>query len=365
MVDIIKNYVDNVVIKEKGIPYFDILVKKGHDIVYRYFNNKNGDATGDEKLYMYSCSKVITAVATMMLVERGVLSLEDKVSKYIPEFENSYQLIDDKKIKTPPITIKHLITMSSGIDYNFNSPYVKQKFIDNPNATAKDIAGEIIKMPLHFNPGDKFMYGLSHDILGGVIESATGLRYSDFTQKEIFDPLEMENSTFKFSEGGFEDLYHAVDGKVLPYPYPQEKWANHPTYDGGGGGLKSTVEDYSKLLETLACGGISKDGYRIIKPETLALMTIETTKELSVKNNYTCVQGTDYGYGLGVRVRKLDTPWGLKQKEFGWDGAAGSYAMVDPNTNVSITMGMHVRNWPNVFRGEHLKIVEMVYKNLI
>ena len=363
--DVIKDYIDNYLIKEKGIPYFDILVKKGHETIYRHYQNKNGNATGKELLYMYSCSKVVTAVATMMCVERGIISLDDKVSKYIPEFENAYTLVDGQKVKTKPVTIKHLITMSSGLDYNFNSPYVKQKFLQNPFATAREIANEIIKMPLNFQPGDKFMYGLSHDVLGGVIEVATGSRYSDFVSNEIFKPLNMKRSTFKFLEGDFEDLYHAVDGVIEPYPYEQEKWANHKTYDGGGGGLKSTVEDYSLFLETLASGGISSNGYQLIKPETIALMTVETTKELSVKNNYTCVQGTDYGYGLGVRVRKLDTPWGLKQKEFGWDGAAGSYALVDPNTGVSVTMGMHVRNWPQVFRGEHLKLVEMVYKNLL
>lgn len=363
--NVINDYIDNYLIKEKGIPYLDVLVKNGHDTIYRHYQNKNGNATGKELLYMYSCSKVVTAVATMACVERGIISLDDKVSKYLPEFENSYRLVNGQKIKTKPVTIKHLITMSSGLDYNFNSPFVKQKFIQNPFATAREIANEIIKMPLHFEPGDKFMYGLSHDVLGGVIESATNSRFSDFVADEIFKPLNMKHSTFKFLEGDFEDLYHAVDGVIEPYPYEQEKWANHKTYDGGGGGLKSTVEDCSLLLETLACGGISSNGYKLIKPETIALMTVENTKVLSVKNNYTCVEGKEYGYGLGVRVRKIDTPWGLKQKEFGWDGAAGSYALVDPNTGVSVTMGMHVRNWPQVFSGEHLKLVEMIYKNLL
>ena len=359
------NYVNQTLIEEKGIPYLDILVKKGYQTIFRHYQNKDGSATGKEKLYMYSCSKVVTAVATMMCVEKGLLSLEDKVSKYIPEFENSYLLIDGEKVKSKPITIKHLLTMSSGIDYNFNSPYVKQKFLSNPFSTAREIANEIIKMPIHFEPGDKFMYGLSHDILGGVIEVVSGSRYSDFTQNEIFKPLEMKHTTFKYCEGGFEPLYYSLNGEILPYPYAQEKWNNHLTYDGGGGGLKSTVEDFSIFLETLASNGVASNGYRLISPKSIELMTVETTNELSVKNNYTCVQGKDYGYGLGVRVRKLDTPWGLKKKEFGWDGAAGAYALVDPNTGVSVTMGMHVRNWPEVFRGEHLKLVEMIYSTLL
>ncbi len=366
MVHIIKNYVDDVIINQKKIPYFDILVKKGHDTVYRYFNNLDGNATGKEKLYMYSCSKVITAVATMMLIERGVIRLEDEVSKYLPSFNNTFLIKNGEKVKNKnPVTIKHLLTMSSGLDYNFNSKFIKQRFIDQPTSTVSDISEEIVKMPLNFEPGEMFKYGLSHDVLGAVIEQISNMRFSDFIEREIFTPLSMKNSSFKFDDKGFEPLYYCHNGDILPFNFEQEKWANHPTYDGGGGGLKSTVEDYSKFLEVLANGGKTQSGFSLIKPETLNLMTIETTKQLSVENTYTCVQGKDYGYGLGVRVRTIDTPWGLTKKEFGWDGAAGSYAMVDPNKNVSITIGMHIRNWPEVFSGEHLKIVEMVYKTLI
>ena len=366
MDNIIKNYVDDVIIKQKQIPYIDILVKKGYDTKYRYFQNANGTANGKEKLYMYSCSKVITAVATMMLVEKDVIKLEDEVSKYIPNFSNSYIIENGTEVKSEPITIKHLLSMSSGLDYNFNSKYIKERFSRIPSPTAKDIASEIIKSPLNFQPGSMFKYGLSHDVLGGVIEVVTGERFSTYIKKEIFEPLNMINSTFTLVDDyDFEPLYFSSNGKILPFNYEQEKWANHPTYDGGGGGLKSTVLDYSLFLEVLANGGVTKGGYQLIKPETLKLMTEETTKNLKIENNYTCVQGKDYGYGLGVRVRKIDTPWGLEKGEFGWDGAAGSYAMVDTKNKVSITIGMHVRNWPEVFRGEHLKLVEMIYKNIL
>ena len=365
MLEKLTNYIDNFIIKEKGIPYIDVLVKKGHTTLYRHYQNKNGTATGKEQLYMYSCSKVVTAVSTMMLVERGVLSLDDKVSKFIPDFENSYIIVNGEKVKSKPITIKHLLTMSSGIDYNFNSQYIKKKFLDNPFATASEIAGEVIKSPIHFEPGEKFMYGLSHDVLGGIIEKVTSSRYSDFVYENIFKPLNMKHSTFKYLCDGFEPLYHSINGEIQPFNREQEKWANHKTYDGGGGSLKSTVEDLSLFIETLANNGVSANGHKLINAETLDLMAVDTIKELSVKNNYTCVQGTDYGYGLGVRVRKVDTPWGLEKGEFGWDGAAGSYTLVDRKNNISITMGMHVRNWPEVFIGEHLKIVEMIYNEII
>ena len=86
--------------------------------------------------------------------------------------------------------------------------------------------------------------------------------------------------------------------------------------------------------------------------------------KISISNNFACVQGGDYGYGLGVRIRQKPTEWGLNKGEFGWDGAAGSYVMMDPEKKVSIFIGLHLRNWPVVFKGKHLPIVEKIYKEL-
>ena len=111
-------------------------------------------------------------------------------------------------------------------------------------------------------------------------------------------------------------------------------------------------------------GGKSPDGYQLLKPETIARMASEEISFRDVHKQFTCVQGTDYSYGLGVRVRMQDTPWGLQKGEYGWDGAAGSYLMVDPNKNISVVMGMHVCGWPTIFRNQHLAIVEQIYWEL-
>ena len=355
----IKDYIDNIVIKEKKIPYFDVLVTKGGKEVFRYFNNATNTATGKEKLYMYSCSKVITAVSTMLLVERGIISLEDEVSKYLPCFNDVFLIENGVKVKPQKaITIKHLLTMSAGHDYLFEEkPAVMEEFEKNPNATVIDIVKQLVKYPLNFEPGTKFKYSLCHDVLGAVIEVASGVKFSDFVEQNIFSPLEMKNSTFKFDDNGFEPLFLANDGKIIPFPPPEAKWANDKTYESGGGGLKSTVEDYSKFLTALAAG-------KIISFDTINLMTTDTCMAFEIKNSFTCIQGKDYGYGLGVRVRKVSTNFGLPVGEFGWDGAAGSYGLVDLKNGVTVTIGMHVRNWPNVFN-EHLKIVEMIYKTIL
>ncbi len=358
MFEKVKDYIDNVVIKEKNIPYFDVLVTHGDKTVYRYFNNAKNNATGKEKLFMYSCSKVITAVATLMLIERGIISLEDSVSKYLPCFNDVYLLKDGEKVKPKtPITIKHLLTMSAGLDYNFETEYIKNQFDKNPLSSTLDIINEIVKSPLNFEPGEKFRYSLCHDVLGGLIESVTGLKISDFVEENIFKPLNIETLTFKHDLKDFEPLYYAENKKVVPFVYEEARWANHPSYESGGGGLKGTVEGYSKFLQGLLNG-------KLLKEETLDLMTQDYVLDFSVKNSYTCVQGGDYGYGLGVRVRKVDSPSGISKGEFGWDGAAGSYALVDRKNKITVTIGMHVRNWPDVFANEHLKIVEMIYSEL-
>ena len=253
MFEKIIDYVDNVIIKEKGIPYFDISVTKGGKEVFRHFNNLSGNSLGNEKLYMYSCSKVITATATMMLVERGVLSLDDEVSKYLPCFNNAYLLNSGEKVKPKKaITIKHLLTMSAGLDYYFEKEDIENAFIKNPNSTTLDIMQEIVKAPLNFEPGEKFCYSLCHDVLGAVIEVASGLKFSDFICENIFKPLGMTNSTFKRDNLNFEKLYYASNGKVIPFPYEEVRWANSPCYESGGGGLKSTVEDYQKFSTALS-----------------------------------------------------------------------------------------------------------------
>lgn len=370
MFDLIKNYIDEKVINTLKIPYIDVLVKKDGNVIFRHYNNLNGNATGKEKLFFFSCSKIITSVAVLRLIDKGLMGLDDEVSKYIPEFKNAYILKDGVKINpTTNITIRHLLSMQSGIPYNFTSKYIKELFNFRPDATAYDLANEIIKSPILFNPGENHIYGLSYDVLGGVIEKVTGKRFKVHIEEDLFKPLEMNNSTFGYTDAvDFEPLYTVPNDKIIPFDLKQlEKWANYPTLDGAGGGLKSTVEDFSIFVDALANNGVAKNGFILLSPKMLKLIKTETTELIKQKeNSFICVQGTeDYGYTMGLRIRKTDTSWGLKSlHEFGWDGAAGSYFLIDDLNNLSVTIGMHVRNWPYVFLGEHLEIVKRIYQAL-
>ena len=360
----VKTYMDRLVY-EKGIPYLDFYMSVGHECVLRYCISKDGKATGKEMLNLFSATKPVTVCCAMRLMEEGKLSLDDEVEKYIPEYANAY-LLDEKGNKVTPktkMTVEHLFTMSAGLSYGaFGEPY--RSLIKNAGekATTTEILGALASAPLLFEPGARFEYSLCHDLLAAVVERASGKRFSAYVDEVVCKPLGMKNSGFHLNVP-LADTYVA-EGESLRKRNNANDLVFTENYDSGGAGLVSCVEDYARFAQTLACGGVWKDGYRLISEDSLLKIRTCRRQQISVQNSFTCVQGEDYGYGLGVRVRLRETEWGLPKGEFGWDGAAGTYLMVDPENKISVVIGMHVRSWPEVFKGEHLKLVECAYKDL-
>lgn len=346
-----------------GIPYIDVLCSKEDKQVFRYTSGDN--VTGKERLQMYSCSKPITALAAMILVEKGKLSLDDEVEKYLPEIEEAFLLSDSGEKISPKnkMKVRHLLTMTAGFTYDLKTRSVRQIIENNRKAKLRDFIKAFVASPLSFEPGERFQYSLCHDVLAAVIEVVSGLRFSAFIQKYIFDPLGMKYSFFDNRRQDFLQMYEAnEDGKIF---LTDHKNPLIPTveYESGGAGLTSTVEDYAKFARMLANDGVAASGKRIISSDFLKIMTNEQIEKMSIKNHFACIQGDDYGYGFGLRVRKVSTGWGLPKGEFGWDGAAGSYLMVDPINKISIVIGMNVMNWPYVFQNKHLEIVRLIYEN--
>ena len=366
--EVVINHINENVLGKINIPYFDVAVFKGSKEVFRYGASKKGDYTGKENLFMFSCTKPLTVACAMKLIEDGKLSLEDKLEDIIPAYKNQC-VLNEKGEKVAPdvrITVKHLLTMTAGFTYGkeydevaFNTPIEKGR-------ETLSIVEAFAQVPLNFCPGTKFRYSLCHDVLGAVIEVVSGKKFSEYMKETIFDKLGMDKTYFSpranekvadlfwnYEEDGIKPLV-----KVVPHIYCDG-------YESGGAGLVSTVEDYSKFAIAMANGGTGVNGVQILKPETVKDIYSPVLASISVNNGFTCVQGKDYGYGLGVRTRIRETEWGLPLGEFGWDGAAGSYLMVDPVNNVSVVVGMHIRNWTPIFSGEHLKVVELVYKNVL
>lgn len=352
---------------EKGIPYIDVRLYKNYQEVFSYGVSDAGEVTGKERLFFFSATKPLTVVCAMRLVEEGKLALDDLVEKYLPAYANTYLEGEDGKFvpTKKKMTVRHLFTMSGGLSYNLQTSPIREA-VRKTNGKADTLAAvsAFVETPLLFEPGERFEYSLCHDALAAVVEKVSGKRFSDFMAEVVFKPLEMTDSGFHLEEKGMYDMYDCDETGKIWQMKPYNRLILGENYDSGGAGVISNVKDYAKFAVALANGGIGENGYRLLKAETLAKITAAEHAEMQVKNTFTCVQGADYGYGLGVRVRMRDTEWGLSKGEFGWDGAAGTYLMVDPVRNISVVIGMHIMSWPHVFNGEHLKIVECLYKDL-
>ncbi len=348
---------------ETGVPYLDVICYQEHKEIFRYLSGEN--TTGKEQLYMYSCSKPITVVSAMRLVEEGKLSLDDKVCTYLPDIKNAFILNEKGERVTvgEKMRIRHLFTMTAGFTYNLQTQPILQLIQDSQGkAVLQDFIKAFVQPPLAFSPGERFEYSLCHDVLAAVIEKVTKQKFSQYVKEAIFKPLDMPYSRFDNGESQMPDIYEVSSNGKVEKAKKEKRLIPTPHYESGGAGLVSTVEDYIAFADALACGGVGKNGYRVLGEAALETLTSKQIQGISVQNGFTCIQGEDYGYGLGVRVRYKPTSWGLEKGEFGWDGAAGSYVMIDPKKKVSVFIGLHLCNWPVVFTGKHLQIVEKIYK---
>ena len=368
MFEKVREYIKENLICGKHIPYIDVLVKKNHETIYRYMDGFEYQPTGKEILYMYSCTKPLTAVCAMRLLQEGKFSLVDEVARYLPEYNDVF-ILDENANRIKPknrMKIKHLLTMTAGLTYDRDTQSIK-KLLDETKgkATTRQMLTAFAQHPLAFEPGTSFLYSLCLDVLGAVIEIVSGMTLAQYMQQTIFAPLKMDHCAFdeQIFEGKIKECYTYRNGIYeLENLFHLMKLSEN--YESGGGRLIGTVEDYALFADTLACGGRSKEGYELLSKPYIDLMSSEQISKLSVDNSFTCIQGGDYGYGYGVRTRKKAHTCGIPIGEFGWDGAAGSYVLVDTKNHISVTIGMNLLDWPNVFKGEHLNIVKRIYQGL-
>lgn len=356
-------------VQQLELPYLEVLVSKGKQQVF-HKTIKPAECAGRDKVMLFSCAKPITAVCVMQLIEQGKIALEDKLVDYIPAFTDTYYVDEngDKQVVGGDITLRHLLTMSAGLDYSLlRKPAVVELIEDCPNATTGQVIDALAKSPLNFRPGEKFMYSLCHDVLARVIEVVTGKRFSEYAKEHVFSPLGMNDCGYRVDDPDrMLPLFDSARGFVEPKEVSNNKRLVQPTteYDSGGGGLVGTAVDYAKFAAALANDGVGENGVRIIGAESIERMYQEEICVDDLKCDFTCVQGADYSYGLGVRTRIRPTTWGLDVGEFGWDGAAGTYLMVDPVKHVSVVVGMHIECWPTIFEGKHLELVKQIYEEL-
>ena len=352
----------NNLVKQLELPYLDVRVYQNYTPVYEYLTDEKAK---NAFLQMYSMSKAVTVVSAMKLIESGKLSLTDPIAKFFPSFCNlQYRKGEHLLPNTEPMTVWHLLTMTSGMSYDVNAPEIQKVTREKgQSAMLADYVDAFAKTPLSFPCGSAFQYSLSHDLLAAVIEKITQTPFAEYVKQTIFEPLGMNSATFHNVVEGVFPMFECNEQKQV-FPAPVEnRLLFSQNYTSGGAGLNCTLEDYSKLVTTLANGGTSFNGYQLLQPKTVQSISQPLLSHDFVKDDFFW-QGQDYGYGLGVRVRLKDTLWGLRKGEFGWDGASGSFWLVDPERKISIVVGMNILAWENRYMGIHLQLVEKIYREL-
>ena len=331
--------------RKLGIPGFDLIVYKDGQCVLRHMDGYADPENkipiqGKEKYHIYSCSKLITCTAAMQLWEKGLFSLEDHLADYLPAFAEMTVKTENgiEKAKNP-IKVLHLFQMTAGLNYNLQTPELQEYYAScDHRCPTVELVNQLAKAPLEFEPGEGWRYSLCHDVLAALVEVLSGEDFESYAQKHILMPLGMENTTFLHPVEDWEGFarqyrYNAETGEFQPW------WTNAyrpgKEYASGGAGCVSTVEDFIKFLEALRIGDV------ILKKETVAMMAVDRLTEQQ-RQMYTYDKVVN-GYGLGVRTPRLDPTW----TEFGWGGAAGAFASVDPVNNISIYYAQHVLASPN------------------
>lgn len=358
-----------------GIPGCDCAVAMDGNVVFRHSAGFRDEASGTpvsdgDTYWIYSATKLFTCTAALQLIEAGELGLDDPVSRHLPEF--GFLTVQEENGTIRPartiLTIRHLMSMTGGLDYNLERPALQAKLADGAVST-REIVAALAEDPLNFDPGTHFLYSLCHDVLGAVIEVVSGETLADYLKKHITDPLGMRDTTFHPSASQLARMstqYAHLDAKGSHKPMGQgNRFRLSEDYDSGGAGLLSTVDDYIRLVAALSCGGVSADGVRILSEESVALMGTPALSSVQ-RQEFSGIRPalSIYSYGLGVRTLVEDPGTGVPIGEFGWDGAAGAYALVDRTNQVALFYAQQVCNSYITYQYLHPGLRDTLYSCL-
>ncbi len=343
--------------------------------VYEHYSGysdagKTKPLCGGELYWIYSATKVITCVAALRLLEEGKISLSDPVSKYIPEF-SSPVIRDAKTGEIRPaentMTIEHLFTMTGGMSYDLNSAPIKEAAAV-PGAGTLDVVRAMGRVPLLFEPGTRYKYSLCHDVLAAVVEIVSGERFGEYVKKNIFDPLGMSSTGIRITEEQKARMCDQFRFRLADGTSRLVEKENHffitPDYESGGAAVFSSVEDYLKLVSVLSVGGTA-GGYRLLRPETIALCEANRLCPDALAD---FVTGRLYGYGWGLCGRvHINAGYSLSlssEGEFGWDGAAGAFCLVDRRNRVGYYFGTHALGCTYLYHWVHPTLRNLIYEAL-
>ncbi len=359
------NYLEQ--LREEKVPDCDLAVWVDHAPVYRHWT---GCLKGNETYWLHSATKVLTMTVAMQLMEQGKLRLEDPVARYLPAFAHvTVQDGDRVRPAKTVMTVQHLMAMQGGLDYDFEAPAIQRLLRDSHgDADTVQMAQCYAVKPLHFDPGLGFRYSLCHDVLGAVMEVAAGKPLSRLAQEQVLDPLGIGDLTFHPTGDQRARLapYYGLDENknLVSLPQGLNAVCSMPRYESGGGGLMGSVDSYILLADALANDGVGKNGARILSRASIDALRTNRQTGPAAEDFKKVRHKVGYGYGLGVRT--LIDPASSRSPvgEFGWDGAAGAWVMMDEDHHIAAFYAQHVLDYARTYYEFHPAIRDLIYEGL-
>jgi len=343
---------------------------------------------------IYSQTKPITAIGAMMLIEEGVIALDQPISEILPAFADMRVMEgDDPEVTRPaarPITVRHLLTHTAGFGMagmTLGALYMKHGVapgtreriagpgeLPTPTSLA-ELGDRIATLPLATDPGTRFDYSVALDVLGLVIEVASGMPFETFLQRRLFEPLGMVDTGFSIRPdqvARFADLPEKKDGQWTLADDAADSFYARPYYPAGGGGLVSTAQDYARFATMLLNEG-ELDGVRVLRPETVRLarsnLLPEAVTHVDLPIGQT-LSGVGFGAGMSVSLTRsertggvFDWPGDVPAGVFGWPGMAGTACWMDPERRFFLLY--LAQYWPSWLNGAmRPDIVAAAYRDL-
>lgn len=352
----------------KNLPGYSILVNQLDKDIY-YYENGFIDVKGNRPLNrdsifrIYSMTKPITSISIMMLFEQGKLNITDEVEKFIPEWSelSVYQSGSFESLITEPLkrkmTIKDLLMHRSGLTYDFEETSFVQKIYlkeeikiarSKEKLSADEYIRKLADIPLAFSPGEFFNYSISTDILGFIIERISNMSLEEYFKKNIFEPLEMEDTFFQIPKEKIDRLANCYiydqtnDKYIVEDDFEKSSYIEKPSCYSGGGGLLSTIDDYMKFCNLLQNKG-SLNNKNIIGSRTAEfMMSNHLEKDVDLYDIAKGKWGTNIGKGVGfslggsVILDPIKNMSLISKDSFSWGGAASTLFWVDPIEKISV-----------------------------
>jgi CubicO group peptidase (beta-lactamase class C family) len=371
-------------VEPQKIPGCQVLVaRRGHVAHFSalgLMDIERGRPMADDTIFrIYSMTKPITSIALMQLYERGLFQLNDPVHRVVPEWRDARVWVsgegDAMETRAPdrPITFRDMLCHTAGLSYGANRHPVDKVYRDlqirrGEGETLSSFVDKLTQVPLHYSPGERWMYSYATDVCGHLVEALSGMTLDRYFQSHVFEPLGMTDTAFHVDAGRIErfaaNYQRRADKTLALIDDPMaSSYAAPPAFLSGGGGLVGTTADYLRFCDMLRCGG-TLDGQRIIGSRTLRMMTRnhlaggrDLTEMAIGAFSETAYEGTGFGLGFATTLSEVAAGQ-LGEGDYFWGGAASTIFWVDPREDlVVIFMTQLMPSATFNFRGQLKNIV--------